>query len=753
MPTYCYSIIKLKTVFLSFFIFTFLNTYSQEGRIVIQDSKTKETIPFAHVCFEEIGSKNKQYLVSDKDGIVINNCKNKSVIAVSYVGYQTYIDTITPIKNYKIDLLPHIFDLDQVVVTASFTPQKADQSIYNVKVIDARAIQQRAATNLSDVLKDEVNIQVTHDPALGSGLKLKGLSGNNVKILVDGVPVIGRMGGNIDISQLNLYNIDHVEVVEGPLSVVYGSNALAGAINIITKENLHSTYTASVNTYLESAGTYNFDGGVSTKKGKNSFSLSGGRNFFGGVYLPNDENRSQLWKPKEQYNADFYYAHTTSKSKIKYQTSFMNERLLDKGDQLAPSFVNAQDIWFNTQKLTNRIEFNNKINSDYFLNMVGSHSFYKRERLTYLKDFLESTSTLINDPSANDTSYYNSIAYRAIFGNQNPERKLSFLAGVDLNYEIATGERILLDKQKIGDYAVFTSFMFNASKNLSIQPGFRYAYNTKFDVPLVPSVNIKWKALSFLNIRASYARGYRAPTLKELYILFKDINHDIRPNENLKAEYAHNFDLSFNINTNKDDKIHFSNIEVNLFYNMMSNNIYLAPTIIANNTGVYNYINISNLNTLGGRISFKYSFYPEFDFGVAVGQTGMFASFTEKNQSLDKYKFSPEANLSMSLLIPRIDVKISTNYKYTGRTFNFNIADANQIVNGEMDSYNNLDISLLKKLFSNKVTFSLGVKNIFNNTLIKSTMSSAGVQHSDADGSPVGYGRVYYTSLSYNIFK
>ena len=87
---------------------------------------------------------------------------------------------------------------------------------------------------------------ITQDPALGSSLKIKGLSGNNVKILIDGVPVIGRMGGNIDLSQLNLYNIDHIEMVEGPMSVMYGSDALAGAINIITKENRNSNFGLSL---------------------------------------------------------------------------------------------------------------------------------------------------------------------------------------------------------------------------------------------------------------------------------------------------------------------------------------------------------------------------------------------------------------------------------------------------------------------------------------------------------------------------
>jgi len=80
------------------------------------------------------------------------------------------------------------------------------------------------------MLSTELNIRTTHDGALGSSLTMQGLGGEHIKILVDGVPVIGRENGNIDLDQINLQNVDHIEVINGPMSVVYGSNALAGVI-------------------------------------------------------------------------------------------------------------------------------------------------------------------------------------------------------------------------------------------------------------------------------------------------------------------------------------------------------------------------------------------------------------------------------------------------------------------------------------------------------------------------------------------
>jgi len=726
---------------------------------LVIDSKSKEPIPSAHACFEELKTNKKHYQATDKNGIVINPSTQISEVAISFVGYKNVVDTLQPNKDYIIELYPQIFDLDQVIVTASLTPQKADKSIYNVKVIDSRKIELKAATNLSDILKDEINFQVNYDPALGSSLKLKGLSGNNVKILVDGVPVIGRMGGNIDLSQLNLYNVDHVEVVEGPMSVIYGSNALAGAINIITKENLHSTYTASINTYIENLGTYNFDAMVAYKKGNSNFSIAGGRNFFKGIYLDVDTNRSQQWKPKEQYNADFYYTYNKSNNKVKFQSSFMDEHLLDKGDQLPITYRTAHDSWFNSQRFTNRLEYDLKLKNDYSIITWVSHSIYQRKKLTYTKDFIDSSSKLVKDNTSNDTTTSNALNYKFLFGDQGAEKKLTSLSGADINFEDAIGKRIVDKQQEMTEYALFSSLIYNPNSRISIQPGFRYSYYTRFKSIPIPSIVMKWNPNQYLSIRTSYARGYRTPSLKELFIQFKDINHDIRPNDSLKSERGHDFSVSVNLNTDKTDKIHFTNVELSLFYTQTKDRIYLAPQLDVGTT-TFKYINISYFNTIGGQLSFKYSFYPNFDFGFGFGTVGTYASLLYSNQGLSKYKFSSNVSLNTSYMIPGIGVKVYLNYKFTGLDYNANLDEKPEsaaldegIKWSTIEKYHTIDISFIKKLLSNRLTLTCGVKNLLDNTIVLAKGSSGDNPHTGGDGSSVGYGRLFFSSLSYNIYK
>jgi outer membrane receptor for ferrienterochelin and colicins len=726
--------------------------YSQTSQIKLLDSKSNMPVSYATVLFVDLSSKKEYFKVSDEKGMVINPCKNLALVKISCIGYTALTDTIASGKSYDLTMVPTLFSLDEVVVTGSFGPQRADKSIYNIKVVGQKKIEEQGANNLKDLLTNQVNLSITQDPALGSSLKIKGLTGNNVKILIDGVPVIGRMGGNIDLTQLNLYNIDHVEMVDGPMSVIYGSDALAGAINIITRENKNSNFGLTTNAYYETAGTYNIDGNVNFRKKRHSVSLSAGRNFFDG--FSTDTLRSQEWKPKEQYNGDLYYMYTHDRAKIKYQVSYMKETLWDQGNLLQPRYYTAFDSWFYSTRLNNRLDYDRTLKNGLSLKMLASYSLYQRRKITYLKDLSTMDEVLSPNASDHDTTDFNASVYRFVLGKEDPAQKINYSVGIDLNHETGTGKRIIDNKQEIGDYAMFASFKYSPSKKISFQPGLRFAYNTSFNVPPVPSFNVRWEPSGRFNVRGSYARGYRAPTLKELYIYFVDVNHNIQPNPDLESEYGHNFDLSFSYNSERDKKIHYSGVNFGVFYNNMHNIIQLALRNNTGSSGAYQYINVLNYNTLGYQATFTYEFYQHLEVALGLGQTGTYFSFDEKSQSLSDYKFSGDINTNAVWSVPAAKLKISAYYKYTGRSWLFTIDENNNVSTGQMGDYHNLDLTILRKFLANKLTLSAGVKNVFNNTNIDITGNVSGGVHTSGDGnSPVNYGRLYFIKLSYTLLK
>ena len=257
-----------------------VSAYGQRTVISVLDERSNEVVPFANVCLEGLKNPSQKHLITGMDGKVTAEISEKTKLAVSFIGYTTYLDTISPGKSVIVYLRPTVLRMDEVVITAQYAPEKADKSIYRINVINAREIEQKGATNMADLMKTELNMRVSQSSVLGSNLSLQGLGGQYIKFLIDGVPVVGRMNGEIDLNQLNLNNVDHVEIIEGPMSIIYGSNALAGAINVITKENKASALSAQVESYIESVGVYNFNGGISGNRKKHLFSLDGGRNFF-----------------------------------------------------------------------------------------------------------------------------------------------------------------------------------------------------------------------------------------------------------------------------------------------------------------------------------------------------------------------------------------------------------------------------------------------------------------------------------------
>ena len=124
--------------------------------------------------------------------------------------------------------------LNEVVVTATRTPRSVSNLPVPVTVIGQSAIERIGALRLNEVLMEQVGLQVITDH--GTGLQLQGLSADYILILIDGEPVIGRTACTLDLTRLAVGNIQRIEIVKGPSSLLYGSEAMGGVVNIITKK-------------------------------------------------------------------------------------------------------------------------------------------------------------------------------------------------------------------------------------------------------------------------------------------------------------------------------------------------------------------------------------------------------------------------------------------------------------------------------------------------------------------------------------
>jgi len=742
-------LISKKTIILFAALFGFfLHGFSQKAGITINDSRNGEAIAFAHVLFEPFNKQSQISGITDINGFVENPLKENGVFTISYVGYQKLYDTIFPGKHLQIKLKPLTYNIDEVVVTGQYTPQAVDKSIFRIKVIGAKQIDQRASSNLSELMAGELNIRSSNDGALGSAITLQGLSGEHIKFLVDGVPVIGRMNGNIDLNQLNLYNVAHIEIIEGPMSVIYGSNALAGVINIITKENNYASYQTNANAYVESVGVYNFSADASVKKGRWSGSVAGARNFFDG-YSAQNTGRSNKWKPKRQYNADgsLQYAHKELKARL--SASYFNELLMDNGNLLSPYFETAFDNHFKTNRLTTKADINTRLFKDRYLNVIASYAYYDRVKNNYFVDLTTLDKSLTLSPEDQDTSKFNQYLLRAEFSKSTEKSPFNYQLGIDLNHESGTGKRILDKRQELGDYAAFLSIKLKPSVRLMLQPGLRYSYNTKYKAPLVYSINLKYDFSPETSFRASYGKGFRSPSLKELYLEFVDVNHNIIGNENLEAEYSQNVNLALRYSHEKDTYDYGA--ELSLFYNNIDNSISLLS--LDSESSIYTYINVDKMITQGYQLNFNNRIYPWLEVKLGLGQTGRKHVFKQINEN--EMIYSTDVISQLNYLWRRTDLRFNVYYKYSGDYPEVFLGDENQVYQSIISAYNTLDISVSKQLWKNRITLQIGAKNLFDNTnvSIKGDSGDGGIHASGGSSSPVGWGRTYFVRMNISLKK
>jgi outer membrane receptor for ferrienterochelin and colicins len=652
-------------------------------------------------------------------------------------------------------LAEHTHIIHEVVVTGQYAAISNANAVQKIKVIDRKAIDAMSAQNLRDVLANELNIRLSQDDILGSSLSFQGISGENVKILIDGVPVIGRQNGNIDLSQINLNNVEHIEIVEGPMSVNYGTNALAGTINLITKKQQRSLVETNLSSYYESIGTYNLNIKLGVHKNKHTISVTGCRNFFDGWsnsdkfsldFKPHiaDSTRFQQWKPREQYQGAIQYSYKTGNTTIHYKCDYFNEKIINRGLPNLPYNETAFDDYYYTTRIDNALFINSLLHQNKVLNFQIAYNAYNRTKNTYYNDLTTLVKTLSANDGDQDTSKFHSVNSRATYATCKADTKVNYEAGYDINIEDATGVRIKDNKKQIGDYACFVSMEYTPTQLLTIRPGVRYAYNTSYTAPIIPSVNVRYKLFNNLILRSSYSKGFRSPSLKELYFYFVDINHNIKGNEELKAEYSDNYALSAVYSKNK---AHFNyKVDVAAYYNYILNLITLAQTTGAE----YSYINIGKYKTKGVQLNGEVG-TKNIRWSIGMAYMGTYNALSE-TQNITSFSYSPELHSSLFYELKKYEMTIALFYKYTGRLPGYATDANNNTQQTFIAAYHTADISLSKLLFQKRVNISFGCKNLFDVKNV--TAYAAGGVHTSADANvPMSCGRLYFIKMDLNFKK
>lgn len=398
---------------------------------------------------------------------------------------------------------------DPIIVTDTKTEGKLSNTTLPVSVINSREIFRQSAVKLTDVLMEQPGLAITY--FLGAGVQMQGLDGDYTLIMIDGEPVTGRQGGAIDLSRFSVGNIQQIEIVKGPSSSLYGSDALAGVINIITKD-AGNKLRLTLNAKYGSFGNLELNTSADYKKGKLGFYAFADRTSSSGYDLtPNSPSQTS---PK--------YSAYTFTPKLTYKLSEKTNLTLD-----TRFYAELQDNVFTINNSQQQpVLFNDKF-TVYDWNITGkvNQLIGKKFDLTatlYTSNYYNNeTSTYASSGSTFEDRTFQQSYNKAEgqFRSHALKNNIQTI-GAGFIYEQVKADYIKDGKRSANIYFAYLQNEWNILSNLSFIAGARFDSHSDYDSRFSPKVSALYKPVSWLGVRASAGSGFKAPNFQQLYLDF-----------------------------------------------------------------------------------------------------------------------------------------------------------------------------------------------------------------------------------------
>ncbi len=680
---------------------------------------------------------NDKVFRTDKKGRAdLGSIKEPSVAWFYKRGFSYHADTIFPGKSNRITISELQEELKEVVITDFQSTASLTESVLNVRKISSEQIEAQSAQNIEQALAHQAMLRSNRDNAMNmNSMKIMGLGGENVKILVDGVPMIGRMLGNLDLSEVSSNSIEAVEIIEGPMSVIFGSNALAGAINIVTRTNLSQKHRLRAESHITGNGTYNFGASFDQGFGKNGLSLSAGRNFFQG-WNAEDLDRGWTWLPKEQYYGNLKLSRQTKNWMINLSSRLSDSYLLDRGQAIQPYGEQAIDREYHRLRADQLLSTEWTPGEKFNARLMLHQNYFEQIKNTFSKDLTTLEQQLTPDPAEQDTQRFNAEGMKLIT-NYEYSARTKFLLGFDANQERLRGPRIAEGMQSNNELALYGSYEQRV-KTTTWRLGLRRGIMNQNWTPWIFAIQGRIPLTENLIMRASYGRAYRIASIKESYLNFIDSNHEVYGNAELNPEDGDSYQLKFT-QLLKFGKYE-SSLEASFFYNDITNKIELVTLTPLEAT----YQNIGNFRSQG--INTGYHLTADaidwrIDYNIIGIDFGTGLDYSNRISSQFMYSFD-EWNTSLSVFG-------SAFLRQYISIFN---SETGEIERTPQEAYGMVDAQISQRLFKERLKLTFGVRNILDVTQVLQN-NIAGVHGGGNGAAFVANGRNFFVNASIDVFK
>ncbi|MDE5692868.1 MAG: TonB-dependent receptor [Duncaniella sp.] len=406
------------------------------------------------------------------------------------------------------------YDLNPVVVTGTGMHQRLKNAAVPVEVITAHEIEAAGVNGLQEALTMMVPSLSFSPNAMGSYLRMNGLTNSHVLVLVNGKKLIGDISGNIDLSQIDIHNIKRIEVLNGAASTLYGSDAVGGVINIILNEptdgsqfNSDSRYTRK-NQFDQSLNLSLNAGKVGSFTGYNYSHSDGWQNSRftddGGELV---ETLSQLSLGFSSNNLSQRFTYDPNERLSTYAEGTYYNKCLDRP-------VARESIIGGSKYNTFYESFTWGAGATYRLGSLGNLKFDYSGRTygQYYKYMVESGDYLPGDYQKTKRQKYHEVELRGLF---NFTDNSNTIFGLDYRHETLIRPESDLNKG-LYTYSAYAQHEHRLWNHLTGIAGVRYDNHQSTGGRVTPKVALMYNIGDF-NVRGTYAMGYRAPGIDEMY--------------------------------------------------------------------------------------------------------------------------------------------------------------------------------------------------------------------------------------------
>lgn len=421
-------------------------------------------------------------------------------------------------------------DLEKIVITPSRIEEDYSDISRDVEVVTSAQIVNEGSKNLAQALTNltSVNVSDYGGPGGLKTIRMRGLTAAQVLVMIDGRPVNSPRDGEIDLSTIPLDNIARIEVLHGPASSIYGSQAMGGVVNIITKSPPKEKQKTEVYSSFGTFRTYTERMSQGAKIGKLGYLISG-------EYQSSEGFRANSMFNQKGFNAKFDYELNSSNNFI-VNSGFNKSRSGTPGQASNPDLDDKQ-VW-----LKNFIDFTWRFKPNVTTGLL-TRVYNNYDRL----EFIENTAGSIYDTA--DSKAVHTTTVRGYDFQLDKQLCDIYQAVAGFNYVTNINNSTSTAKHKYTVRAGYLENIFDLFDRLNINVGIRFDDYSNFGSELNPSFSAAYAFTKNNKLHGLISRSFRAPTFNDLY--WPDEGW-AKGNPDLSPEKGMTYELGFDTQINKN---------------------------------------------------------------------------------------------------------------------------------------------------------------------------------------------------------